>query len=473
MINLERPESDGLNLNTKQTMTKIDKNSRICIVGGGPGGLSTGYYLQKAGYQNVTILEKLPVVGGLCNTITFENKSFDLGANYLTPAYKKTLKLAREVGAKLYTETYAYCFNPKNQEYTSLFRQVTKGTPLLRFMWQSMRYFYERWKASKHFPEAGFGGVVQHAELTCTFDQWLIDKKLTALRELFKVPITLMGYGKLDEIPAPYALTYMSNLTFFSLIWYGSGLPSIWPKRFIHGFQRFWQQLSWNLTVITSVEIKEIIRKELVEDNDKEIITVRFIAHEHKMNEVVSTEKKMFFDHLIVAVPLTLDILEDLFNNKLSDEERYLFGKVFPNPFCMTTFILRETQLPHRLINIMPVPENVGDVYIVTQQFEGNPFVSFYTRTETGEEPSKEEVIAKVRDLYRLLGSTFEGECYTHDRWTYFPHVSVDAFKEGFYDKLENLQGQKNTYFTGGLMSFELIEPIVNYSDCLVKKYFL
>jgi hypothetical protein len=452
-------------------MTKIDKNKRICIIGAGPGGLSTGYFLQKAGYENVTILEKLPVVGGLCNTITFENKSFDLGANYLTPAYKKTLKLAREVGAKLYTETYAYCFNPANKKYTSLFKQVTKGTGLLKFMWQALKYFYERSKASKHLPKSGFAGVVQHAELTCSFDQWLVDKKLTGLRDLFTIPITLMGYGELDEIPAPYALTYMSNLTFLNLIWYGSGMPSAWPKRFIHGFQRFWQQVSWNLTVITSVDIQEIIRDDQV--------TVRFIATEHKMNELVHTKKEMVFDHLIVAVPLTLDIVADLFTNKdtkkctLTKEEKYLFGKVGTNPFCMTTFILEDTHLPHRLINIMPKPTNIGDVYIVTQQFEGNPFVSFYSRTNTEDEPTKGHVIEKVRDLYRLLGSEYKGQYYTYDRWTYFPHVSVDMFKEGFYDSLEGIQGDNKTFYTGGLMAFELIEPIVNYSDCLVKKYFL
>ncbi|NER10009.1 NAD(P)-binding Rossmann-like domain-containing protein [Muriicola jejuensis] len=451
-------------------MTKIDKNSRICIIGAGPGGLSTGYFLQKAGYKYVTILEKLPEVGGLCNTITFENKSFDLGANYLTPAYKKTLKLAREVGAKLYSESHAYCFNPADKKYTSLFGQATKNTTVWKFLWQSLKYFYERWRASKHLPEAGYAGVVQHAELTCTFDQWLIDKKLTALRELFKVPITLMGYGALEEIPAPYALTYMSNPTFFSLLWFGAGLPSIWPKRFIHGFQRFWQQISWNLTVITSVDIQEIKRGEK--------ITIHFKVSEHKMNELIRSERKMEFDHLIVAVPLTLKIVEDLFTNKrtkecyLTQEERYLFGKVKTNPFCMTTFILEDTHLPHRLVNIMPVPD-IGDVFIVTQQFEGNPFVSFYSRTETDDVPSKHDVIEKVKDLYRLMGSEYKGEYYTHDRWTYFPHVPVDMFKEGFYDRLEEMQGKNNTYFTGGLMAFELIEPILNYSDSLVKKYFL
>ena len=44
----------------------MDKNTRICIIGGGPAGLSAGMYLEKKGYTNYTILERLDRVGGKC-----------------------------------------------------------------------------------------------------------------------------------------------------------------------------------------------------------------------------------------------------------------------------------------------------------------------------------------------------------------------------------------------------------------------
>ena len=82
--------------------SKPDGNARIAIIGAGAAGLATAYYLKKNGYKNVVVLEKLPRVGGLCRSITLDYKSFDLGANYVTLAYRELRKIAKEVGAKMY-----------------------------------------------------------------------------------------------------------------------------------------------------------------------------------------------------------------------------------------------------------------------------------------------------------------------------------------------------------------------------------
>jgi hypothetical protein len=35
------------------------------------------------------------------------------------------------------------------------------------------------------------------------------------------------------------------------------------------------------------------------------------------------------------------------------------------------------------------------------------------------------------------------------------------------------MQGKNKTFFVGGLMAFELIEPIINYSENLVETHFI
>ena len=49
-------------------------NTRICILGGGPSGLSAAYALSKIGYSNVTLLEKYHTVSGMCESAEIEGK---------------------------------------------------------------------------------------------------------------------------------------------------------------------------------------------------------------------------------------------------------------------------------------------------------------------------------------------------------------------------------------------------------------
>lgn len=65
----------------------VDQNANIAIIGAGPAGLSTAWFLSKLGYHNVTVLEKLGRIGGLCKSITVDDMSYDIGANYVTWAY--------------------------------------------------------------------------------------------------------------------------------------------------------------------------------------------------------------------------------------------------------------------------------------------------------------------------------------------------------------------------------------------------
>ena len=93
----------------------IEKNSRIAIIGAGPAGLSTAWFLGKQGFRNVTVLEKLGRVGGLCKSLTIDGMSYDLGANYITWAYTETRRIAKEVGAKTYKEA-------SSEKYVGSFR---------------------------------------------------------------------------------------------------------------------------------------------------------------------------------------------------------------------------------------------------------------------------------------------------------------------------------------------------------------
>ncbi|MBN1230455.1 MAG: FAD-dependent oxidoreductase [Anaerolineales bacterium] len=59
----------------------MTNNEKIIVLGGGIGGLSAGYYLAKTGKYQVTVLEKTPVVGGLCASFEHNGFTLDYGAH--------------------------------------------------------------------------------------------------------------------------------------------------------------------------------------------------------------------------------------------------------------------------------------------------------------------------------------------------------------------------------------------------------
>ena len=54
---------------------------KVCIVGAGPGGLATAMLLAKAGIE-VTVLERLPYIGGRTSTYSVDGFHFDTGPTF-------------------------------------------------------------------------------------------------------------------------------------------------------------------------------------------------------------------------------------------------------------------------------------------------------------------------------------------------------------------------------------------------------
>ena len=57
------------------------KNEKICIIGGGPAGLSAAVHLEKNGYTDYAILEKEDHVGGKCHSPYHDGKRFETVRN--------------------------------------------------------------------------------------------------------------------------------------------------------------------------------------------------------------------------------------------------------------------------------------------------------------------------------------------------------------------------------------------------------
>ncbi len=464
---------------------KIDKNARIVIVGAGPAGLSTAWFLSKNGFHNVTVLEKLGRVGGLCKSITVDGLSYDLGANYVTWAYQETLKIAKEVGATTYAEEpYTSLeldakltdFKFRSFEKAILYNAYTKKKiSLWAFLYAAIRYLWIRWRLGKIIDAPGYlDHIDSHKQLCVPFSHWLEKHRLMALSSLFQFPITIMGYGTLDDIATPYALRYMSLRTFFPMIFgrlfFVKWLIGSWPRRFTKGFQRLWERVSWQTNVRLNVNITDIERTSAG-------VKIEFEYPEQSLNELKIVKEAQSYDYLILACPLMPDVLGKLGLN-LSNDEKTISHKISINPYCMTTYWVNGiAEMKKPIAPILPIPER-GIPWAIARQFQNTKervmFTQFYTRPAAGQ--SDQDVREKVKKVIKLIQGDIDethARWHTFDKFTYFQHFSVVQIEQGIYRTLAQMQGQNRTFYVGGATDFELVEPIVQHSKYIVEKYFV
>lgn len=443
---------------------KKNVNTRIGIIGAGPAGLSVAHFLKQRGYKNLTVFEENAQVGGKCISKTVDGKSFDLGANYVTSNYKIVRTLAHQLKADLYTEGNVKSYDVQTKKFRSVFSAVVSSSSFFKLLWQSLKYSWKRWRLNSIIApqRPGYKGISAHPELCQPFEDWLEENGLSGLTELFEAPITLMGYGKLTNIPTAYALTYLPVSTFMELI--GASISTSilgYPKRFTEGFQRFFEKLSWTLdteSIKLNTKVTGVTRGKS--------IAVEYKYVDSKENDA---SHSLEFDYLFVGVPLYYDALK--FIRDMTEAEKKIFNKVIYDPFIITTYKMPGCEVFTAGTFMLPEPAP-GKPYIVNRQFPDVDYITFYTRSSLTNPVKKETILEENAKFIKDCLGLDLCEPYTYNDFVYFPHVTTEHMATGFYDDLENLQGQQNTFYVGGLLNFELVEMIMNYSKHLVEKNF-
>lgn len=440
-------------------------DTRVAIVGAGAAGLSAAWFLKKQGYRHVTVFEAADRIGGKCKSLTYKGRSFDLGANYVTSSYSQVRRLARELGMGMFTEREGHALNPDTGELASLLRATIARDGLLAVAWAAVRYLFLRFRMRTLLgPDSpGFLAASNEPELCGPFEDWLEKHGLHALELVFDIPITLMGYSKLSKVPAAYALTYMNPRTFTDLMLFALNPPfRAWPKRFELGYERLLERLAAEVDVLRGARIRRIDRSEHV--------VVDYEMEAAQLNGTGMDPHRETFDALILACPLMPGVLDGFLT--LSATERGLFSQVEIDPFVVATYPTPCSTPVHAVSFVFPRPP-LGHPYVITQQFADTPLLSIYSRIDRHETVTRAEVLRHNRELLRLIGAADPDiEPYTYDEWPYFPHVPSTAMGAGFYRRLESLQGVNRTYYVGGLLAFELVETITEYSRHLVVTHF-
>jgi monoamine oxidase len=459
---------------------QISKEASILIVGAGPAGLSAAYYLKQDGFKNVTVMERLGRVGGLCLSATEDYQSFELGAVIVPPSYREVQKIARRIGMKLVSGRGATAISlsgtSSGEVYHDLLTYLAGGNSLgakLKFVYAGARYIWKWLRLSRVIDRPGWQGIAEHADLCVPFSQWLQDNRLESLARMFEMPLTAFGYGHLNDIAAPYALRYISPMTLVAGLISSQNFARFLPpflllKHFQFGFQRFWERLAWELNVRLNCTIKRIER-------DETGISVTYAYPAQLINKRVLRDNiHAHYDYLILACPLLPGEFKQFMD--LTPEEERLSAKLKFNPYAVMTFEIAGAPLKEQVVFVLPPPP-VGEPLVLLQQYPDNELMAFYAYLPTQAPNSADERRLKeqVARYARAIGGRirWEDDWHSYDVWHYFRHVDPADMRAGFYDDWENIQGMNRTFYVGGLFDFDFVEGIVQYSKNLVERFFI
>lgn len=414
---------------------------RVVVIGGGAAGLSAAHELEKRGHR-VTVLERADTIGGKSAAFDVDGHSFDLGTHICTGQYHRVKQLAAEIGCPTELLTPLLSFD---LEKRALF------APGVSFMSEMPAYSRLIELYTKEFPKIHLPGLHHEAQkLAQPIDQWLREHGLVDLLRATGIDIgyASSGYGYLDS--PEYAMLYLMKMIDLS------GFVDPTPQQDYQGewtiagcFMNLWRRLALALgDVRCGVEVQRVERRP-----DKVVITTR--------TEVLEC------DDVVLALPLekSLQFLD------ASAEERDLLGRIRHNLYFTT--VAAATGLPRE--GFYMVAQNSLDSRLVGRctafhhRYADSDVYTFYAYGGPGVDGAA--VLRQLAQDVRQMGGQL-GTIYTQQPWDYFPYVTPDDIRAGFFERMEALQGQSRTYYVGSLLGYELVECTVAYSQNLIEQRF-
>ena len=462
----------------------MDKNMRICIVGGGPAGLSAGMYLEQKGYENYTILERQDRVGGKCWSPHYNGRRYEMGAIMGVPSYYAVHDVEEfcgitHDGPKLnrnYKDASGKVIEPfartlgniiRNPWLLKMKKQLTKFGELLETKYQGYDVNGHRGVAEGRYD--GFAvtpgrekveGVNPNLkDLALPFKEFCEKNGCELVQKIWIGPFTSFGYGYFDEIPAAYVLKYLDFQTCMNFV-----KVNLWTWE--QGTQYIWEQL--NDHIMHPARLNSNIEK--VERRDGKV----FVIVNGEVEE---------YDKIIVTAPLFVadgnmgcnNGMVDYFDAR--DDEKELFSKIDYERYTVQAFTTTPENHPEISYYVFDnmVPEKLGHLMVYYRRWKetvDQVITTYALRTHKNmKEIPYEECNKMVLDDLKTMGNPAEEVI---NKWSvyYFPHVSCEDYAAGWYDKVEAMQGKYDTFYAGEVMSFGDMDETAEYSRELVERFF-
>ena len=364
----------------------MDKNTRICIIGGGPAGLSAGMYLEKKGYENYTIFERLDRVGGKCWSPYYKGRRYEMGAIMGVPSYYAVHDVEEFCG-------------------------ITHDGP----------------KLNRNYKDAN-GKVIEPFART--------------LGNIIKNPWMLQMKGQLKK--------------------FGEILETKYKGYDLNGHRGVAEGRYDGYAVTPG--------REKVERKDGKV----YVTVNGKVEE---------YDKIIVTAPLYIPNkradgqkgMVDYFDTR--DDEMKLFSKIDYERYDVQAFLTKPENHPEISYYVFDnmVPEKLGHLMVYYRRWrdEIDQVITTYAlrKHKNSAEIPYDTCRQMVQDDLKVMGNPAEEVI---NEWSvyYFPHVFTSDYADGWYDKVEAMQGKYDTFYAGEVMSFGDMDETAEYSRELVERFF-
>ena len=466
-------------------------NDRICIIGGGPAGISAAMYLQKKGYDNYVVYERQNRVGGKCFSplieVNGEKRTYETGAIMGAITYHAVHEVEEFAGIshadgpnmrRMYrdkTGKEIHPFEPKVDFSLSKMFSLLKLKKQMKKLNELMKTKYKGYDCYGHrgVAQGKYHGLSKELDnslqmiegenpnlkdLALPYDQFC---KLNGVEEVMRIwigPYTSFGYGYFDEIPAAYVMKYLDTTTAMEFI-----NMRLWTWK--NGTQSIYEAANKKLNhpAILNTEVVKVVRPNEGEEGKIKVTL--------KDKDGERTEE---FDQLIITTPL--DHFVEYADAR--EEEKELFSKIIHEKYVDFIAKFKENDGPTisgYIFDNMTV-DRLGHAMVYYHRWEDQqancPSTVYALRNHMGsEDVPYDETIKLMEEDMKLCGFPVEERLYEQETY-YCPHVSPKDYADGWYDKLDAMQGKQNTWYAGEVLGFGDMEDTCAASKDLVERFF-
>ncbi|KAA3490579.1 AMP-dependent synthetase and ligase family protein [Gossypium australe] len=433
-------------------------NTSIGILGAGPSGISAAYALIKLGYNNITLLEKHHTVGGMCESVDIQGKVYDLGGQVLAANSAPVIfHLAKEIGAELEEmDSHKLALIDSS---AGKYQDIKVADDYVSMIALTLE-LQDKAKASSRIGVHAVSDLA--ADLTPTY---LEAHGFKSVPKSVFYGYTASGYGYVQDMP--YA--YIHEFTRTSM----AGKI----RRFKGGYTSFWEKISKNLPVkvLCNTEVLAIRHNDSADGVSINVKNIKGESEVMEFDKIIVSGAFPFKNGKTYRSPASNHTEHETQAMDLNDLEKELFSKVMTIDYYTTVLKIKGLEdMPvgfYYFGEYMDDPASIGHP-VAMQRFYADSDIFLFWSYGNSLDIQGSTVCELAIKAVEPMGGQVE-QVVLQRRFKYFPHVSSQDMKNGFYERLESeLQGKRNTYYVGGLMAFELTERNSSYAMALICKHF-